>query len=274
MRIPSFLNQPVAFAKSWRHALLIGSLLGGLLAAILIFLQPFDTYTHNSPTKNLELAGYAPLILFAVLLIHGPERWIYRKQRSTWRLWQEGLFVALGCLLMLIGAYVYNAWVINDLAVQWTTFWGWLWGIGGPFVIFMAPAWLWLRARFGNVTANANIPEPVTIDGQNKSEQLRLRPADFLYAQSQQNYADIYYRPTDGAGIEKEVLRITLADLQQQLPSAQRVHRSYLVNLRAVESIEGNARKRFLVLREVPEPIPLSQKYYPVVQQRLSDSSQ
>jgi hypothetical protein len=46
-----------------------------------------------------------------------------------------------------------------------------------------------------------------------------------------------------------------------------------LVNLRAVESIEGNARKRFLVLREVPEPIPLSQKYYPAVQQGLSDSS-
>jgi hypothetical protein len=214
MRLPSVLHKPVAFTASWRHTLLTGVFLGGLLAAILIFLQPFDTYTHESPTKNLELAGYAPLILFVVLLIHGPARWVYRIQRRRWLRWQEGLLVAFGCLLMLIAAYVYNAWVINDLAIQWTNFRGWLWGIGGPFVIFMAPAWLWLRARFGSIHPATDTPEPITIDGQNKSEQLRLRPANFLYAQSQQNYADIYYRTAAGASIEKEVLRITLADLQ------------------------------------------------------------
>ncbi len=70
------------------------------------------------------------------------------------------------------------------------------------------------------------------------------------------------------------MLRITLTQLKEQLPNAQRVHRSYLVNLNMAEKIEGNARKRLLSLKNIPEPIPLSQKYYRTVKNSLSDSSQ
>ena len=70
------------------------------------------------------------------------------------------------------------------------------------------------------------------------------------------------------------MIRSTLSNLAKQLPNAWQVHRSYLVNLDFLKSVEGNARKRFLTLTIIEEDIPVSQKYYDALKNKLSNSSQ
>ncbi len=205
MNINYWVNRRIAFTKSWRYTFLIGIILGGVLAALLILLQPFDTYEHQSPTKNLELAGYAPLLLIAVLSIHFLEKWTYRIQRNQWRMWNEALILMLGSLWMLGFCYVYNSWVINQVEIGWLYYGQWMWYNGSPFLIFLMPIWLYIRSRFGTIEKEEATREktPVTVIGQNKSEQLRILPQNFIYAQAQQNYADIFYSKEEGQ-IEKK----------------------------------------------------------------------
>ncbi len=275
MNVTHWIRKTIAFTDGWIPTLYIGCILGAILISILIFLQPFDTYTYDSPTKNLELAGYGPIVVLVVLAIHFPEKWIFRMQKRRWLVWNEAVFLLFGCFLMLSASYVYNSWVINRVAVGLVDWWRWLQIHGGPFLPFLVPPWLFLRARFGTIEREQIIEEdtPITIVGQNKSEELSIRAQDFIYAQAQQNYADIFYKKA-GDRIEKKMLRITLTQLKKQVPVAQQVHRSYLVNLGEVEKLEGNARKRLLTLKNILEPIPLSKKYYSTVKKRLSDSSQ
>ncbi|MEO9549354.1 MAG: LytTR family DNA-binding domain-containing protein [Maribacter dokdonensis] len=107
--------------------------------------------------------------------------------------------------------------------------------------------------------------------GNNKSETLTICEADFIYAKAQQNYVDVFYK-TDN-GMQQETFRNTLSNIMKQLPKAWQVHRSYLVNLDYLESVEGNARKRYIRISTTEETIPISQIYYKALSKRLSNSS-
>jgi len=270
-----FLNKKITYTSSWKYTLLIGVIMASTLVAILIFLQPFDTYEYNSPTKNLELAGYAPCIIVMILLIHAGENFFYRKQKRQWRIWNEILILAVGGLLMLSISYVYNSLVINRVEISPLYWWRWIRFNGSPFLIFLYPVWIFTRARLGTIEKNHQEADksPVLVSGQNKKESFRLAPDDFIYSRAQQNYAEIFYRDQEGE-LQKKMLRITLAQLNDQLPTAVRVHRSYLVNPDFVHDFKGNARKRFVMLNTTTEDIPVSQKYYRQLKKRLSDSSQ
>lgn len=66
---------------------------------------------------------------------------------------------------------------------------------------------------------------------------VRVLYQEVLYAEALQNYVAIYV-----AG-KKIVTYITLSVLEQQLPAAMfmRVHKSYLVSIDKIDSIEGNS---------------------------------
>tara|TARA_Y100001933_G_scaffold262419_1_gene319834 strand:- start:11254 stop:11499 length:246 start_codon:yes stop_codon:yes gene_type:complete len=80
---------------------------------------------------------------------------------------------------------------------------------------------------------------------------------------------DVYYKTE--IGIEQKTFRNTLSNIMKQLPKAWQVHRSYLVNLDYLTSLEGNARKRFMRISETEETIPISQVYYEALHKRLSN---
>jgi hypothetical protein len=188
-----WINKEIAFTERWLHTILIGSILGAFLVFILIFLQPFDTYNYSSPTKNMKLAGYGAVVLIVILLVHLLEIVMYRKWQQ-WRVWQEATILFLGCLIMLSAAYAYNSIIFNNSNLRLIDWWNWIKVFGSPFLLFLGPLWYFLRVRFGTIPDRSEPIPTITIVGQNKSDQLQLRSRAFLYARSQQNYADIYYQ--------------------------------------------------------------------------------
>lgn len=266
------LNRSIAFTPSWKYTLIIALVLGGLVSFILIFLQPFDTYQHDAPDKNLILGGYSLCIAFPVLLIHIPELLWYRMQKARWYLINELITLAAGLFLITLLCFVYNNKVVNDLTITWGYFGDWLLEFGLPFVPFILPVWIYLRFKFSNVTITSDTPEntPVTIEGENANEQLRFDPEQFIFAQVQSNYVDIYLLNGENQP-DKHVLRSTLSALVNQIPFAEQVHRSYLVNPQHIISLEGNTRKGAAVLKYISDPVPVSPKYFKGLKTYLQD---
>lgn len=275
MNVNSWLRKELDFVPNWKRASFTGLGLGLVLSLLMILLQPFDTYQYQSPYKNLELLGYTPCIMLSMLLMVPLENWFFHKQGQRWQIWNEILIILLGGGVMMTASHIYNVFTISGGVPSLRSWWSFIKGFGLPFFIFLAPMWAVVRQKFKGPPATA-IPtreDFLLIKGQNKGEQLQLSGRNFLYAKAQQNYMEVHY--WDDRGVpQKQILRLTLAQLQQQIPGAQQIHRSYLINPVHVSDITGNTRKRFVLLNTEQVSLPVSPKYYEALKEQLSNSAQ
>ena len=103
--------------------------------------------------------------------------------------------------------------------------------------------------------------EPIlTINGQH--DQLILSPKLLSFIQADGNYVDVY--TLDGKVVSSEMKRIPLKQIEENLIDFThiiRVHRAYLLNLRMVTEITGNAQGYNLKLKGTDLIIPVSRTY-------------
>ncbi|WP_299674481.1 LytTR family DNA-binding domain-containing protein [uncultured Dokdonia sp.] len=270
------LNRPIPYTQGWKQTVIIGSIVGGGLSMLLIFLQPFDTDQVQFNYKVLKLAGYGLCFLIPILVMHPIENALFKKQQYRWYILNELGYIIACLLLVYTACYFYNTYIVNNGGSASLDGWRYFMIYYGlPFMPFLGPLWLYFRNRFGKITLPESSTQKnilTTITGENKKETLTIAVSDFVYAQAQQNYVAIHYL-IDG-NLQKEMMRSTLSNIQKQVPDAWQVHRSYLVNLAYLKTISGNSRKRELFLTISSEAIPVSQKYYEALQKRASNSSQ
>lgn len=103
------------------------------------------------------------------------------------------------------------------------------------------------------------IEETLVLKSEDGSEAASLKLDEFFYCKSADNYIELFYK-SEGE-IKKELFRNSLKDLEFQLAEfndLKRVHRSYIVNLKKVKSVDGNARGLKLKLGESLPEIPIS----------------
>ena len=94
-----------------------------------------------------------------------------------------------------------------------------------------------------------------------KVNEVEIQEGNILFAEAQQNYVAIYYK--DGNNVKKELYRITLKELEDLLGSdIVRCHRSYLVNLKQVENVKGNAQGlRLSMVGFTEKMVPVSRSH-------------
>ena len=89
-----------------------------------------------------------------------------------------------------------------------------------------------------------------------------MRSENIRYAEAMQNYVTVWFLDNDS--LQKEVLRATVSSIEEQLSDCAviRCHRSYLVNVDAVEKVTGNAQGLRLKLSGITqEEVPVSRSY-------------
>ena len=272
------LNKTIAYTKNWKHTVWMALLLGVLLPVLLITLEPFDN-SNSFSYKYLILSGYAFCIIVPLLLAHPIENYVYKIQKNRWFIVNECLYIIATLFLIFLFAFFYHFYVVSGRA-SFTSdlIWHFIKSFGLPFTPIIVPLWLYLRSKYGVIEVPMSSIErskpvkTITIVGNNKSETLSIFESDFIFAKAQQNYVDVYFKTADG--MQQKTFRSTLSNIMKQLPKAWQVHRSYLVNLDYLTTVEGNARKRFMRISETEETIPISQVYYKALSKRLSNSSQ
>jgi hypothetical protein len=163
---------------------------------VLIFLQPFDTYSTDLPNKNLKLAGYMLPIMISILGIHFLEN-IWFARTSKWTVSNETVIMTLGTILITVLSFIYLNSIVNPTALPWSEFFPWFQTFGIPFAPIVLLLWGYLRFRFGKIELNTTTTsktKTVHIEGTNANESLQLNWSDFILAKSQSNYIEIFYQ--------------------------------------------------------------------------------
>ncbi len=90
------------------------------------------------------------------------------------------------------------------------------------------------------------------------SETFTLTLADFIYAIAVDNYTELFWR--DESKVNVKLLRATLKSIETQLSNQYvlRCHRSYMVNIREINSISGNTNGYKIHMNHTKTIIPVS----------------
>jgi DNA-binding LytR/AlgR family response regulator len=115
----------------------------------------------------------------------------------------------------------------------------------------------------------ATTPE-LTLRGDNQKEEIRLLADDLFFISSADNYVKV--QSCEGQERKETILRSSLKKIEEQLqghPEFFRCHRMYIVNLRLVSSVSGNAQGLKLHLSGLEEAIPVSRTLTETVREKL-----
>ena len=102
------------------------------------------------------------------------------------------------------------------------------------------------------------------------SETLSINLPDLLYVQADDNYSTVVWK--NGEGIQKKLLRANLKSIENQMDNAftMRCHRSYLVNINAIDMVSGNTNGYKLKILDTDIAIPVSRQKGKEIMEKIS----
>ena len=116
------------------------------------------------------------------------------------------------------------------------------------------------------------IPKRIAFAGENKNDAVAVAADKLLCIISRENYIEIVWQ--DEYKIRKSLLRSTLTRAEESLSSVNhffRSHRSYLVNLKKVMAVDGNAQGYQLTVEGLVETVPVSRGRAAALHEALND---
>ena len=254
-----------------RNMLYVSLSMGLLIFFTLSVFQPFGTQDFHHPRKYALLAGYGLVVALVSFAAYMLARLIFRKKPAQWLVVHEMFALVLLLFLSVSACYFYHRLFIVGRPLSWDSY-GFFLKIG--FATAFLPVSLLLVYRL------VRLPQPapegsawqdsLVLPGGASGELLRLPLAAFRYFQAADNYVAVHY--IKNGRLEKVLIRGSLRELVQAADHAAvvQVHRSYAVNLHAVQKIKGNAARASLSLEEVGEEIPVSRSYFSEVKEKIA----
>lgn len=100
------------------------------------------------------------------------------------------------------------------------------------------------------------------LTSKNKKEKLTLLLSELVYITSEGNYTCIYTKTNNG--LKESILRNRLTNIYKDLElysSLIRCHKSYIINTKYINDIQGNARGYILKSNDIPFDIPVSRNF-------------
>ncbi len=253
------ITKEIPYPYTWKNIILIASGLGLFQVLSTILLEPFGTDRYITDFKFLKLSGYALCFVVPFLIIHLFELYVLKKNSQRWYLIIEILFKLFLALLISTSNYFYNIIIINDISPSFNNWLRYLWDFALPnFIIFLPLIWIIYYVLWKPKPESLK-NERIYLKGKNKTDQLNLSFKNFIYAKSEQNYIKIIYLKNHQT--KSIVMRMSMSDLENQIPGALKIHRSFLVNKSHIERLKGNKKNRFLILSYIDKPIPVSRNF-------------
>jgi hypothetical protein len=274
-----FLTRLYPLASSWNQILKHNTFIGLFVGFFLIAFQPFNTHLWEAPYKNLLLAGYGLVSFSGATLAYAILFALYRPEQleRQWMIWKELVLEMSFLLLIALGNMLYSSVVIGFGQISAASLIQWLSVVALVGVIPIAVSILYKYERYTQLNQGTAqkldrmlaqyhaplqvSPDPVFVS-ENEKETFLCPLSDLLYLESADNYTCFVF--LNEGKLQKRLLRGPLRRFEQQAePHAEmvRCHRSYLVNLRQVHQVSGNAQGYRLHLLNGAVEIPVSRQY-------------
>lgn len=294
----SFLKKPYPYYSFSFRDVYSNFLIGCFVAFFLIVFQPFGISIWQTDHKLLKLMGFGFVSFICPLVFRLISTTIFKKQNpeETWTVWKE----TLGLLLVLVFIAFGNLCYGNLIRISYVNFQELLLALAATFLLGIFPIAANVILKYNRfLTLNqkdAELMEAEVLDFQNRVEvenpikedvekptnemliliaenekdKIELKPEELLYIESADNYSNIvFYRNNK---VNKQLLRGSLKRLESQItfPFIIRCHRSYIVNLKLINHIKGNAQGYRIEFKfELKDTIPVSRNYSKALFERL-----
>ena len=287
----SFLLQPYPFSNNLGRKLAICGGVGLFITLFLAVFEPFG-FDELSPAikwRHAALFGLATFVISSFFQIVLPAIFPKAFREEGWRSWKEivyllttTVFIGAANYGLMLYLYPQRTDLANFFRAELITLQVGIFPI--CFIVFMKQMTLYRRYAEAAREVTEDIqPEEVLatepaalaeqmilLRGDNQKEEVSLAADSLFFISSADNYVRIQYLEN---GAQKHlVMRSTLKKMEEQLaayPFFFRCHRMYLVNLKLVASVSGNAQGLKLHLDGLPDTIPVSRSLTETVRERL-----
>ena len=269
------MRQNVAFIHSARYKSILSISYGIFLYVFLMLFLPFgvSNYDPNHEyTFNflLELSIFIPVTIIGSLLNEFLIKSLFGNRTSFafflgWTLWS---LIFLGLLIFVVYNYLGNwhDWYLASLP-------GFLFNTATVLIfptiaLFFFYRHKTLREEYDAILTNTGtgIDENLMLNftGEGSKDRFSVSVKDFIFAQAQDNYIEIYYVKNNVSS--KFLIRSSLGKLHKSLSHEFliRCHRSYVINLYNVHSIKGNRKDLKISMSHTDTTIPVSHTYMDV----------
>lgn len=284
----NFLNKPYPHIPSKRGAWLNNLLIGAFVALFLLVFQPFEINQWQTSYRTLKIVGFGA-VSFVVPTFYS---WLVnvfvsdKEREDNWKIWKEILLI-LGILVSIaLGNLLYSNFLgISEISLVGFFYSSLVTLLLGLFPISLAILNKYHRLLHHNFEeaklANQHLAEQgfamsaekkggqdeeqtekkLLLFAENQKDKLEILESQLLYIESLDNYSTIFY--TEGEALKKQILRTSLKRLESQLSETKvvRCHRAFLVNLKNVTKVEGNAAGYKLGFLSKEIQIPVSRNF-------------
>jgi hypothetical protein len=277
--IASF-KKPMATSISSFRGFIISLLVGLFVAIVAVGVQPFGISEFLNSSKTLYLIGFG-IVAFVGMLIakfvlpmvlsnfYNDQLWTIARQVVH----LSATILVVGILTMAYSNY-FNivAFTFIDIikAVALAII---------PITIITFIQQNLFHNKFSTTAENINSnlgsinpPNskqlfPVMVFGE-IGQKLSLIPNQLIYAETSKDSTDFYWQSL--MGIEKTTVQTPLAQVEKELaahPQFIRLHRKFVINMRGIHKVEGNARGYRLRIARTKHEIPVSWKFHKKLEQ-------
>lgn len=283
------LRQPYPLNESLKSRLITCFLFGLFVFLFLFIFQPFELSKISRAIFPIAL-GYG-MVCFAIMGILNlgifsalPKYF----SENNWTTKKEILWTFFNVLVIGLGNYVYSSLVkITDFS--WKNlllFEAFTIAVAlFPVTISILLNQLRLSNKFERQSQQLNeeieqnqnkyIPKSTSskiVFCKDSTDELELEIESFIFAKSLDNYVEIYY--INNGIVSRKTLRHTLKNILSLFSSQEHIlkcHKSYIVNLKHVQRVSGNAQGYKLHIKNIETLIPVSRSLNDTIKLYFTD---
>lgn len=276
--IKKWFLRPYPFPTTYKSKFLISIGFGLFIFLFLLIFTPFNF--RDLKDEVLYFALMYGIITTSILLLNlllAPVIFTNIFNPNKWTIYKMIIYVLEIMLIISFANWFFSNLHGNFFAKKGNSF---LFFITVTFLVGIFPLFIYVyitervaNKKYQNIADNIskaqkinqnsdNGKKQIIFVGENKREKLTLLLNDFLCISSEKNYANIIYLK-DGE-IKNVLFRTSLNKIEAQLSdykSIVRCHKSYIVNTKQVEKIQGNARSYLLKIPKLDFLIPVSRNF-------------
>lgn len=277
-KISNFLAQPFPLLQEQRSKWFLVIFCGVFSTFFLVFYKPLNivNWNHDTAIANF-LTSWSAGMLGAIIL--GITQFVVRPKLNlttftngqfiSWVLFE---FLLLTCVFFVLFGERKNPMIAEFLSVLKLT-------VSLASIPYFLACLLIAVGKPAEKKQIASPPPPVRppleqhiFKDENGKTVLAVKPNKILLLKSEKNYVSVYYLENDV--VEKKLIRTNLKTLVQDLlpyPELIRIHRSYIVNLQYIASVERKKGGFQLKISHLPEmPLTVTDKYRNTFEKVLS----